>query len=42
MTKHEILKNIVPLYDRVGISSSQYPHKGFVETSNVEVIDRIS
>ena len=42
MTKHQILKNTLPLYDTVGISRSQYAHKGYTETYNVEVADRIS
>ena len=42
MTKHQILKNILPLYDAIGISRSQYAHKGFVETYNIEVVNRIS
>ena len=39
---HQILKNILPLYDTVGISRSQYAHKGYAEVYNVEVVDRIS
>ena len=42
MTKYQILKNILPLYDTIGISRSQYAHKGFAETYNIEVFDRIS
>ena len=42
LTKHQLLKNILPLYDKVGISSSQYAQKGFAETSNLDVVDRIS
>ena len=42
MTKHQILKNILPFYNRVGISRSQYAHKGYGEVYNVENVDRIS
>ena len=35
-------KNILPFYNRVGISRSQYVHKGYAEVFNVEVVDRIS
>ena len=41
MTKHQILKNTLPLYDTVGISRSQYAHKGYTETYNVKVADGI-
>ena len=34
--------NILPFYNRVGISRSQYVHKGYAEVFNVEVVDRIS
>ena len=42
MNKRQILKYILPLYDTVGISRSQYAHKGYAETYNVEVADKIS
>ena len=42
LTKHQILQNILPFYDSVGISRSQYAHKHYAETYNVEVTDRIS
>ena len=42
LTKHQILKNILPLYDTVGISKRQYAFKGYAETYNVEVADRKS
>ena len=42
LTKHQILKNILPLDDRVGISKRQYAFKGYAETYNVEVTDRKS
>ena len=42
LNKRQILKYILPLYDTVGISRSQYAHKGYAETYNVEVADKIS
>ena len=42
LTKHQILQNILPFYDSVGISRSQYAHKNYAATYNVEVTDRIS
>ena len=42
MNKHQILKYILPLYDTVGISRSQYAHKGYAQTYKVEVVDRTS
>ena len=41
-TKHQILKNILPLYDSVGISRRERAFRGYIETYNVEVADRIS
>ena len=42
LNKRQILKYILPLYDTVGISRSQYAHKGYAETYNVDVADKIS
>ena len=42
LNKRQILKYILPLYDIVEISRSQYSHKGHAETYKVEVADRIS
>ena len=42
LTKHQILRNILPLYDSAGISKREKAFRGYVETYNVEVTDRIS
>ena len=42
LTKHQILQNILPLYDSVGISKRERAHRGYAETYDVEVIDKIS
>ena len=42
LTKHQILRNILPLYDSVGISKRKRAFKGYAETYNVEVTDRKS
>ena len=42
LTKHQILKNILPLYDTVGITKIQRAFRNYAETYNVEVVDRIS
>ena len=42
LTKHQILKNILPLYDSVGILRRERAFKGYIETYNVEVADRIN
>ena len=42
LTKHQILQNILPLYDSVGISRRAHAHKYHAETYNVEITDRIS
>ena len=42
LTKHQILKNILPLCDSVGISRRERAFRGYIETYNVEVADRIS
>ena len=42
LTKHQILRNILPLYDSVGISKRERAFRGYPETYNVEVTDRKS
>ena len=42
LTKHQILQNILPLYDSVGISRREHAHKYYAETCDVEVIDNTS
>ena len=42
LTKHQILSNILPIYDTLGVSSVERAFKGYIETYNVEVVDRIS
>ena len=39
LTKHQILRNILPFYDSVGISRKQHALRCYAETYNVEVID---
>ena len=39
LTKHQILENILPFYDSVGISRIEHVHKYYAETYDVEVID---
>ena len=39
LTKHHILKNILPLFDSVGISRRESAFRGYVETYNVEVTE---
>ena len=41
LTKHQILSNILPFYDSVGISRREHALKYYAETYNVEIIDRI-
>ena len=40
LTKHQILKNILPFYDSVGISRKQHAFRNYAEIE-VEVVDRI-
>ena len=42
LIKHQILKNILPFYDSVCISRKQRAFRGYAETYEVEVVDRIS
>ena len=42
LTKHQILRNILPLYDSIEISKRERAFRGYAETYNVEVTDRKS
>ena len=42
LTKHQILSNILPFHDIVGISRRQHAHKGYAEAYDVDVIDNTS
>ena len=42
LTKHQILKNILPLYDSIGISKRERAFRGYAETYNIEVTHKIS
>ena len=42
ITKHQILKDILPFYNKVGISRRERAYNRYIETYNVEVVDRIS
>ena len=42
LTKHQILENILPFFDSVAISRREHSHKGYAESYDVEVTDRIS
>ena len=42
LTKHQILQNLLPLYDSVGIFRKEHAHRGSAETYDVEVIDNKS
>ena len=42
LTKHQILRNILPFYDSVCISRKQNALRGYAETYEVEVVDKIS
>ena len=42
LTKHQILKNILPFYDSVCILRKQHAFRNYAETSELEVVDRIS
>ena len=39
LTRHQILRNVLPLYDSVGISKRERSFRGYAETYNVEVTD---
>ena len=42
LTKHQILQNVLPFFNSVGISRSEHTHKYYAETYDVEVIDNKS
>ena len=42
LTKHQILRNILPLYDSIGISKRERAFRGYAKIYNVEVTDRKS
>ena len=42
LTKYQILKNILPFYDSVCILRKQHAFRNYAETSEVQVVDRIS
>ena len=42
LTKCQILENIQPFYDTVGISRREHAHKHYAETYDVKVIDNES
>ena len=42
LTKHQILQNVLPLYDSVGIFRREHAHRGSAETYDIEVTDNIS
>ena len=42
LTKHQILKNILPYYETVGITRKQHAFRNYTETYEVEIVDKIS
>ena len=42
LTKYQILGNILPFFDTVGIVRREHAHKGYAETYNVKVMDNRS
>ena len=42
LTKYQILSNILPFFDTVGIRKKEHAHRGYAETYNVEVMDNRS
>ena len=42
LTKYQILSNILPFFDTVGIRKKEHAHRGYAETYNVEVMDNKS
>ena len=42
LTKRQILENVLPFYDTVGISRKEHAHKYYAETYGVEGTDKIS
>ena len=39
LIKYQILSNILPFFDTVGIGKKEHAHTGYAETYNVEVMD---
>ena len=42
LTKYQILRNILPFFDTVGIVKNEHDHRGYAESYNVEVMDNKS
>ena len=42
LTKYQVLENVLPFYDTVGIFKREHAHKDYAETYDVEITDRIS
>ena len=42
LTKHQILRNVLPFYDSVGTSRKQHTLRGYTQTYEVGVVDKIS
>ena len=42
LTKHQILENILPFYNIIGISRKEYAFRNYAETYEVEIADDIS
>ena len=42
LTNHKILQNVLPFFDRVGISRREHAHNHYAETYDVEIIDNKS
>ena len=42
LTKHQILRNVLPCYDSVGTLKKQYALRGYAETYQVKFVDKIS
>ena len=42
LTKHQILRNVLPFYDSVGISRKQHALRGYTQTYEVGAVDKIS
>ena len=42
LTKHRILKNLLPYYETVGISRKQHAFRSYAEIYGVEVVDKTS
>ena len=42
LTKHQILRNVLPFYHSVGLSRKQHVLRCYTETYEIEVVDKIS